>query len=226
MSVIAISGRIGSGKDLVARIIQRISMMEMAEKGIISAQSIPSLKDISEDKPVHGSEWKIKKFAGKLKEIASMLTGIPVEKFEDQEYKKAYLGLEWDMTVREFLQKLGTEAVRDRLHVNTWVNAMFADYKSSRVKIEDEEYVDYLPKWIVSDMRFPNEFDGVKKNEGITVRIVRGHIETNDPSLHSSETSLDNHFLQGKFDCVIDNDGTIEQLELEVVKMLLNFKLI
>ena len=34
------------------------------------------------------SKWEIKKFAGKLKQIASLLTGIPIEKFEDQEFKK------------------------------------------------------------------------------------------------------------------------------------------
>jgi hypothetical protein len=70
----------------------------------------------------------VKKFAGKLKQIASLLTGIPVEKFEDQEFKKLDMNPEWGMTYREFLQNLGTEAMRDGLHTNVWVNALFADY--------------------------------------------------------------------------------------------------
>ncbi len=58
--IIGISGYSGSGKDLVGTIIQEISL----------------------------NKWHIKKWAGKLKTIASILTGIPVEKFEDQEFKK------------------------------------------------------------------------------------------------------------------------------------------
>ena len=58
-----------------------------------------------------------------------MMTGIPVEKFEDQEFKKTYLGSEWNnMQVRVFLQKLGTEAMRDGVHTNAWINALFADF--------------------------------------------------------------------------------------------------
>ena len=61
--IISISGKIGSGKDTVAEIIKQMSF----------------------DKP-----WEIKKWAGKLKEVATILTGIPVEKFEDQEFKQTF----------------------------------------------------------------------------------------------------------------------------------------
>ena len=59
--IISISGKIGSGKDTVADIIQSI--------------------DISRT-------WEVKKWAGKLKQVATLLTGIPMEKWEDQEFKK------------------------------------------------------------------------------------------------------------------------------------------
>jgi hypothetical protein len=102
--IIGINGKIGSGKDTIGDIIQKIC--------------------ITND----GPEFEVKKFAGKLKQIASLLTGIPVEKFEDQEFKKLDMNPEWGMTYREFLQNLGTEAMRDGLHTNVWVNALFADY--------------------------------------------------------------------------------------------------
>ena len=128
----------------------------------------------------------MKKFAGKLKTIASLLTGIPVEMFEDQEFKKTDLPNEWvyvkpfnparNMTVRELLQKLGTEAMRDGLHTNVWVNALFADYKSygetkcyTNTTPKDNEY----PNWIITDMRFPNEMEAVKERKGIIIRVVR-----------------------------------------------------
>ncbi len=41
-----------------------------------------------------------------------------IENFEDQEFKKLDMSPEWGMTYREFLQKLGTEAMREGLHTN------------------------------------------------------------------------------------------------------------
>ena len=84
------------------------------------------------------SNWEIKKFADKLKEIAAHLLGINAEDFEDAEFKKTTLPSMWwttcdeglqPMTVREFLQKLGTDAMRNGLHTNVWVNALMADYE-------------------------------------------------------------------------------------------------
>jgi hypothetical protein len=92
------------------------------------------------------------------------------------------------MSVRELLQKLGTEAMRDGLHENVWVNALFADYKSKRELLQadgtwiesDTGEVDFAvsikyPKWIITDMRFPNEMDAIKEKGGITIRVVRNN---------------------------------------------------
>jgi hypothetical protein len=42
------------------------------------------------------SNWQIKKLAYKVKQILSILTGIPVEDFEKEEVKNSYLGEEWN----------------------------------------------------------------------------------------------------------------------------------
>ena len=60
INLLGIAGRAGSGKNTVAEMIQKIA------NGV----------------------WEQKAFAGKLKQIASLLTGIPIEKFEDQEFKE------------------------------------------------------------------------------------------------------------------------------------------
>lgn len=84
---------------------------------------------------------------------------------------------------------------------------------SVRQGLQEPEY----PNWIITDMRFPNEFDAVKKRGGITIRVTR-HNHPNDlqPSTHPSETALDTH----TFDYEIINDGTIEELINKVSDIL------
>ena len=119
--IIGINGKIGSGKDTVGSIIQYLTLCKKH-----------NITDLPYDEFVNSAgwlpHWQIKKFAGKLKTIGSILTGIPVEKFEDQEFKKQQMPTGWGMTYREFLQKLGTEGMRVGVHTNVWVNALFSDY--------------------------------------------------------------------------------------------------
>lgn len=146
--------------------------------------------------------WENKKFSGKLKTVASIITGIPERYFEDQEFKQSFLGPEWNhMSIREFLQVLGTEGLRDNLNKDVWVNALFADYDDSK-------------RWVISDVRFPNEFSAIKERGGVTVRIHRRGIKPVNE--HSSETALDSY----KTDYVIYNNGSELELLLNVKETL------
>jgi hypothetical protein len=205
INLIGISGKIGSGKDTVGNIIQYLSRDPEAE----------TFESYMNSVRLTSSKWEVKKFAYKLKQIASILTGIPIEKFEDQEFKKTDLGPEWNywldrkeypMTVRLFLQRLGTEAIRNGIHEQAWVNALFADYSDNS-------------SWLVTDMRFPNEVASIKERGGITLRINRPNVVQLD---HPSETLLDNY----EFDYVIENDGTIDELIEKVRVMMEHFKLL
>lgn len=221
--IIGINGKIGSGKDTVGKIIQWLTKPEPDGQYI----GFQTYDDYTLEKL---SPFKIKKFAGKLKQTASLLTGIDVEKFEDQEFKKTNLGPEWDteleyvipMTVREFLQNLGTEAMREGLHTNVWVNALFADYKyeihRSEVPTRAAGFIDQhvYPNWIITDMRFPNEMEAVELREGVTIKVVRPGTSV---GTHPSETALDDAY----FDHVISNDGTIEDL-VEKVRQILTIE--
>lgn len=260
--IIGVNGKIGSGKDTVGKIIQYLtsecgnsnSSRHRTYTEFLKRGGGSNLRNFDQH---YVSDWEVKKFAGKLKQTASLLTGIPVEKFEDQEFKMTNLSDEWSslqqsgrskvllpMTVRTFLQKLGTEAMRDGLHTNVWVNALFADYKGLPYKEWNDgkfnpypikrEYTEDLqfPNWIITDMRFPNEMEAVKARKGITIRVVRPKVEslvdkmkpysdlinhgTPMPEEHPSETALDD----AEFDYEIINDGTIEDL-VEKVKTIL-----
>lgn len=202
--IIGLSGYAKSGKDTVAEMIQEIQP----------------------------NEWEIKKFSGKLKVIASLLTGIPVAKFEDQEFKQSTLGREWDqfytvfgdeyivepMSVRVFLQRLGTDAIRDGLHEQAWVNALMADYHTDTKREVLGEYIKKVTppcKWIVTDCRFPNEAEAIKDKGGVIIRIDRPGIKP--VNAHPSETALDNW----DFDYKIANVSDLVALK-QTVEVLLN----
>lgn len=252
--LIGVSGYIGSGKDTVASMIQ---FLVTKQKDLIpftfeEFQSWePSNRRIT-------SNWENRKFAAKLKQMVSLLTGIPVADLEKESVKNSYLGAEWQVsrdqedklestvnrnklttpTVRQLLQQLGTDAVRDKVHPNAWVNGLFADYspiKYSHPPINQDNLpiIPVYPNWIISDTRFPNEAKAIKDRGGVVVRINRpedykvgvvignkGYVIPNPR--HSSETSLDTW----EFDYIIDNSGTIEELLKKVRTMLLHFKII
>lgn len=201
MKIIGINGKISSGKSTMSAII----------KSLLENQNI---------------QIEEKMFAFKLKQIVSILTGCEIKDLENQEFKNKPLGEEWykfvstksindipigpDMigietkyevlTYRSLLQKIGTEAMRDCIHENIWVNALSSDLK------EDKNYV-------ISDMRFPNELQAIKDRGGITIRITRPGTAV---GTHPSETALDN----STFDYEILNDGSISDL-IEKVKIIL-----
>lgn len=125
------------------------------------------------------------------------------------------------LTPRKLLQLLGTEAGREILHPNIWVNALFADYKSGYVEqgvgwVETEN--DY-PNWIITDVRFPNEVKVIEDRGGVVIRVNRDYKNPLMPDVaipeHPSETALDDH----DFKHVIENDGSIEELVKKVKQL-------
>jgi hypothetical protein len=230
--IIGINGYSGSGKDTIGKLIQ-----------IITCKKIPDGYDLEELIAFYHvqhewwleeeSGWEIKKWAGKLKTIASLLTGIPVQKFEDQEFKKTNLGSEWStwipyesdspwiaegekaemrMTVRDFLQKLGTEGLRTGLHENTWVNALMADYQP--LGYDPLTEAEIYPNWIITDTRFPNEAKAIKDAGGIIIRVDRPGVSA--INAHPSETGLDNW----DFDHKIMNGSDLVSLMFTVHNIL------
>lgn len=176
--IIGISGKIGSGKDTVAGII-------------------------IDNKP----KYTRKAFGDKLKKAVALLTGAPENLMYTQEGKEVYLS-GWDMTVGQFQQKLGTEAMRDVIHKDGWVLALMSDY------IEDYN-------WIISDVRFKNEAEAIREKGGLLIRVngdpakVRAN-STRDMT-HQSEVDLDDW---EDWDAVIENNGTLLELQNKIKKLI------
>ena len=147
-----------------------------------------------------GNIYECKKFAGKLKTICSIITGKPEYKFYDGSYCEEFLP-EWNLTIREIQQKIGTELFRDSLNEDVWVKSLFVDFEQTS-------------KWIITDVRFPNEIESIKSNGGIVVRIINPNVK--DLSNHASETSLDNY---KDWDYIIYNDGTLDDYKIKIKEL-------
>lgn len=207
--IIGINGYSGSGKDTIGIIIQYLNCRNV---GNLSIEDVISDYKAYEWWLEEQSTWEIRKFAGKLKDIAGHLTNIDVEKFEDQEFKKTDLGAEWGMTVRDFLQKLGTDALRDGLHPNVWVNALMADYECVPADRAPDGWD--CDNWIITDTRFPNEAEAIKSKGGIIIRVDRPGVKPINP--HPSEIALDNW----NFDYKVVNISDIYSLKQTVEQVL------
>ena len=189
--IIGISGKIGSGKDTLSIVIN-----------YLADKSAPDSFNRWEQ-PLEEYTYKNKKYAENLKCMVCFLIGCNRIDLEDREFKEKELGEEWDgLTPRKILQLLGTEAGREIIHPNIWVNSLFADYTTDS-------------NWVITDVRFPNEAQAIKDRGGIVIRIERPGGESHCGGAHASETALDDY----DFDIVINNDGTIEEL-IDKVKQL------
>lgn len=138
------------------------------------------------------------------------------------------------ITPRLLMQLLGTEFGRKLVHPNLWVSSLFVDYKlefknnpfyhtKNIYDVSEEDEINNLPmfpNWIISDVRFPNEIEAIKKRDGILIKLVR---DTGLNSTHGSEIALDNYPWT---DYVIDNNGTIEELVEKLREILIKENII
>ena len=114
-----------------------------------------------------------------------------------------------DNAGRQIIQHWGTDVIRNE-NYDFWALIL------SQLHFVLRNHYDYF---ITPDTRFLNEIDEQKiafGNKVITIRVVRpNYISklTEEQKNHISETALDNY---KNFDCIIVNDGTLEDLEKKV----------
>lgn len=103
--------------------------------------------------------------------------------------------------VRQLQQRMGTEVGRNMLGENIWVDLTFKNLADGS-------------KVVVTDCRFPNEADTVKRLGGEVWRVSRpGFTAVN---AHPSETALDDW----KFDRYFENNGSVDELHAKVRETL------
>tara|TARA_R100001377_G_scaffold85310_1_gene71518 strand:+ start:47060 stop:47800 length:741 start_codon:yes stop_codon:yes gene_type:complete len=238
--IIAISGKKNSGKDTVAKMIQLIVDEEVGRVSFPKHSTLENKFAVYEPHAI--TMYQTKRFADKLKDMVCMLLGCTREKLEDREFKEKELGEEWwyyythtygdipqnlqayanfrpsqsgskytlkKQTPRLLMQLLGTECGRQILHPDVWVNGLLAEYEAS---VSNGTY----PKWIIPDMRFPNEAEALRYRS-ITIRVNRPDVYLGLVKEHESETALDNW---DNWDYVLENNGTLEDLYKKVDSIL------
>lgn len=136
-----------------------------------------------------------------------------------------------NLSPRYALQTLGTEWGRD-CYPNVWV-----DYALRKAKeLDGAEGVHYDAKTgifrcarpkiegvAISDVRFWNELESIKKAGGKVIRIRRGAAGLGGvEGLHASEVEQAS-IPDAHFDAIIQNDGTLQDLHEKVGEALTSF---
>jgi hypothetical protein len=202
---------------------------------------IGSGKDTVADYLVNFHRFKRESFANSLKDAVSqvfgwdreLLEGRTQESREWRETKDEWWSkrLKRDITPRYVLQYWGTEVIRKGFHDDMWVASLEHRLLNTKNDI------------VITDCRFPNEINAIRAAGGKVVRIRRGAepkwfneaVSMNKGpnrnmswalskqkieklKVHASETA----WVGQKFDVVLNNDGTIEELYHQIERDIIN----
>lgn len=155
------------------------------------------IAEIHHSKPVY-----LVSFAGLLKQICALMLDVPLETMEDRSFKNTKLAECFgNKTVRELMQFIGN-SFRHGLSDNIWI-----DYLLN--KIHDDNNTIY----VITDVRFKNEYNAILKRGGEVIRVVR---PDTDSDMDESEVDLDDV----KFSYVVRNNCDMKTLKVKVRKVV------
>lgn len=145
--------------------------------------------------------YEHRSFARKLKAICADLFNLTQDQVDGGNQHREVVLPEWGITSRQILQRMGTEVGRS-VHPEVWIRyALRGVQPSSDV--------------VISDVRFDNEAEAVRRLGGIIVQVNRQETYRKDD--HDSEVGL---LLPPDF--IIENDGTLDDLNDAVQAILLD----
>lgn len=220
--IIAISGVRNSGKSTTGSFLEFLLSTPKFLHHYWIYKRFPNLK-------LKGN-WLNVSFAGSLKEMLAVLLRVPVEKFEDRDFKENVFINFNDLTFHR-RENLDKSKILSDSKFSRKVKEMSIDVRANLLSIRQ-----LLQYWgteimrrhlgdqlwslttlklaetndlIISDMRFKVEAEMIKEREGIVIYIDRPGCEVGN---HQSEREAFELYQEGKCDYVIHNDGTLEDL--------------
>jgi hypothetical protein len=127
--------------------------------------------------------------------------------FYDRELKEKPDFRLFNKSPRQVMQSFGTDWGRQMINPNIWV------YPVEKLVKE----IDYV---VVSDVRFINEVEMIKKNNGVLWKIERPNNPLKIETSHNSENGIDEKYI----DRVIHNIGTVDHIGAVVSSFLHNLE--
>ena len=224
--LLAVSGVKGSGKDSVSNMLQYcLSVPKMFRQYFFYKNFIKWIKP----------KYKRIAFADPLKKMLSDVLNISLDKFYIREFKEgciinistlegSWLGeklsdskfnklvkqldpslTESNLSLRQLLQYFGTEIMQKYFGKRVWINSTMQNRS---------EYT------IISDLRFIEEYNAVKEKKGIVIYVNRPNYEFGQ---HASEREMKELLENDKYDFIINNNGSIEDLFNQVKELTNDF---
>ena len=159
------------------------------------------------------SKWFLIKKFGSMEEFSSYLIPVLMELYDknvsevltegldDNVAYAIYHWIEEGCSPRRACQIIGTDILREKIDQSTWLN--YAERQIKKVLAEGGSVA-------ISDVRFPNEFELVRRMGGGAWYINRPDVETHE---HISESFFAE--MRKECDLELNNDGTIDQLKAD-----------
>jgi hypothetical protein len=180
-------------------------------------------------------KWKVTSFAKPLKEVLSIILGVPVEKFEDRDFKENYcvdfntskIYKCTDENVKLLSDKNLSKLIEsDSYHIiKTYTLTIrqclqYFGTQICREFISDKIWINASLKGnnlIFSDLRFKKEFEELDYHKSFRVLIERPGCT---PGNHASERQIMELKSEREFEGYIDNNGTLKDLFYKVKKLI------
>jgi hypothetical protein len=150
-------------------------------------------------------------FADALKEATKNIFGFSDEQVYGN--KKEEIDTFWKISPREVLQHLGTNIFRNNMKEilpnvgnDLWI---YVVKRKILQKLEEEPDA----KFVITDVRFPNEVDFIKSIGGMTIKLKR-ETEKNQFYNHESEMQIDTLVTTYEFDNNKSKEELFEQINL------------
>jgi hypothetical protein len=180
-------------------------------------------------------KWKVTSFAKPLKEVLAIILGVPVEKFEDRDFKENYC-VDFntskiykcaDSNVRLLSDKNLSKLIEsDSYHIiKTYTLTIrqclqYIGTQICREFISDKIWINASLKGnnlIFSDLRFKKEFEELDYYDSFRVLIERPGCT---PGNHASEKQIMELKAEREFEGYVDNNGTLKDLFYKLKKMI------
>ena len=115
------------------------------------------------------------------------------------------------VTPRWVLQHFGTEVMRQHMHDAIWIDSCLSRYDGEPT--------------VISDTRFQNELKTIKEHGGEIILVKRGELPTREQMQERGAHKSEWDWMGWKFDHVIDNDGTKQELFEKVDDLIVSHKI-